>query len=51
MRCRQRTPERHTPHSPPFLAGHGPSTAAEYQTPQHVAPEIVDLIACWISSP
>jgi pimeloyl-ACP methyl ester carboxylesterase len=31
-----------------LAAGHGPSTVAEYQTLQHVAPEIVDLIVRWI---
>jgi hypothetical protein len=31
-------------------AGEGPATATEYQALQHVAPEIVDLIARWISA-
>jgi dienelactone hydrolase len=33
-----------------LAAGDGPSTPAEYQTLQHVAPEIVDMVARWIIS-
>ena len=33
-----------------FIAGRGPGTIEEYQTPGHVAPEVVDDIAAWIRS-
>jgi dienelactone hydrolase len=33
-----------------FVAGEGKSTEAEYRKPGHVAPEVVDEIAKWISS-
>jgi alpha-beta hydrolase superfamily lysophospholipase len=33
-----------------LAAGEGPATPTEYQALQHVAPEIVDLIARWISA-
>ena len=33
-----------------FIAGTGPSTAAEYQRPGHVAVEVVDAIAGWIAA-
>lgn len=31
-----------------LAAGSGPATPAEYQTLQHVAPEVVDVVARWI---
>ncbi len=33
-----------------LAAGEGPATATEYQALQHVAPEIIDLVARWIGT-
>jgi hypothetical protein len=33
-----------------FLAGSGPSSAADYESPQHVDPAVVDDIAVWLTA-
>jgi pimeloyl-ACP methyl ester carboxylesterase len=33
-----------------LASGDGPATPAEYQTPQHVAPEIINMVVRWIEA-
>lgn len=33
-----------------FFPGHGPSTPASYEVPQHVDPAVIDRVAGWLTA-